>query len=526
MLRRTSVSFAAQLFALAVSFADRILLVGILLRAWGTDVYSDWATLVAAASLVSLGELGLNVYFGNGWQVAFARRNELQFQRLIGVSVCVYSGLGATLAACVVIYALNVDVTAALSLKAVTASEGTIVFLILAVAAVLRVMRGSVSQIYRGRGRYAVGTLIVAAANAAAILLAAFGAWMGAGVIAVASLYVVAELCFGWGAILIDLRRRFPDISIRPARPNASELRHLFSNVGWYGVLQGAPVIWLSAPVLILGALGYSGRALVSFVIARTLVNFARQFTTMLLIASGIEVAMTVHAGDRATLDRQIASVGRGTAAITGAVAGAVIVFAAPVIAAWTGNPELYHPVVLLWLLLPVPIVVPALPLAAILTYSNRPKPEAFAKLAQVPLGVVLCSALAMEYGTIGVPAGLAAAEIICLGLLLPALAARPLAVNYGSYFARSTAVFALTATLGLAVGWGALHLFGGGSVERLAASAILWAGVSLPLSLSVALSKEQGARVLSRLRSQIVASASGWRWRLATRRSPLGRSG
>ncbi len=509
MLRRTSFSFAAQLVSLAVSFADRILLVGVLLRAWGTEVYSDWATLLAAASLVSLGEFGLNVYFGNAWQAAFAHRDEERFQRLIGVSTFVYLGLGAVLAICAAGYALSTDLARALSLRVLAGNEGTIVFLILAVAAVLRVMRGSVSQIYRGRGKYAVGALIGAFASAAAILAAALGAAFGAGVVVVAGLYALAELAFAWITILFDLRRRFPGIRIWPAIPNAGELRHLFGHVGWYGLLQGMPVVWLSAPVLILGTLGYAGRVLVSFVVARTLVNFARQFTTMLLIASGIEMATTVHAGDAKTLDRQLAIVGRGVAAVTGVVVGAVMAFGAPLIAVWTGNPALYDPVMLLWLLLPVPIVGPALPLAAVLTFSNRPKPEAFARTTQGVLGILLCYVLAARFGIAGVPAGLAVAEIVGLGVLLPAFAAPPLAVGYPAYFAWSTIFFAVSAAWGVAVGWCVLNVVGAGSIVELATSGVLWAGVAMPIALAAALPKEHRLRILRLLKGRVVAGAA-----------------
>src|SRR5688572_11215875 len=106
MLRRISINFVAQLSSLALTLGDRIIVIGILLRVWDADTYADWATILAAAGLISMGEFGLNVYFGNKWQHAYAYRDERAFQRIISVSLSVYLMLGTVLAVLALAFAL------------------------------------------------------------------------------------------------------------------------------------------------------------------------------------------------------------------------------------------------------------------------------------------------------------------------------------------------------------------------------------------------------------------------------------
>jgi hypothetical protein len=75
-------NIAAQVFSLAASTIDRIVLVAILLRHWGADVFSAYAIIQSAASLVLLSELGMQLYFQNAQQAAFVADDRVAFRRL------------------------------------------------------------------------------------------------------------------------------------------------------------------------------------------------------------------------------------------------------------------------------------------------------------------------------------------------------------------------------------------------------------------------------------------------------------
>ena len=160
MLARLGGNFAAQIAGIALSFADRFIVVGLLLRTLGTDAYSDWVLLLSSAGLLSLAELGLNIYFGNVWQKAHATRDSAQFQRMLGLSLTCSAGLGLILLCVMLFVLLSSDLVATLSLKTLTNREADIVFLLLGCATASRAMRGGVAQIYRGRQVFALGAMI------------------------------------------------------------------------------------------------------------------------------------------------------------------------------------------------------------------------------------------------------------------------------------------------------------------------------------------------------------------------------
>ena len=70
-LRRMTSNVAAQIFAVAASLIDRIVLVGFLIRGWGADVFSDYSVIQSASTLLLIAELGIQIYFQNVQQAAF-----------------------------------------------------------------------------------------------------------------------------------------------------------------------------------------------------------------------------------------------------------------------------------------------------------------------------------------------------------------------------------------------------------------------------------------------------------------------
>src|SRR5258707_11644512 len=99
MLARLARNTAAQLLSLLVSFVERFVVVGILLRGWGPQIYSEWAVLVSAASMLSLGELGLNIYYGNVLQKAWATADTERFQRTVAIALTCSIGVSIALGA-------------------------------------------------------------------------------------------------------------------------------------------------------------------------------------------------------------------------------------------------------------------------------------------------------------------------------------------------------------------------------------------------------------------------------------------
>src|ERR1700761_24569 len=84
-LRRATSNIAAQVVSLAAGFIDRIVLVGLLLREWGAETFSDYAIVQSWAALLLMVELGAQIYFQNEEQSAFVKGDKARFRRIAGV---------------------------------------------------------------------------------------------------------------------------------------------------------------------------------------------------------------------------------------------------------------------------------------------------------------------------------------------------------------------------------------------------------------------------------------------------------
>ncbi|HMN38637.1 MAG TPA: hypothetical protein PKD49_13135, partial [Hyphomicrobium sp.] len=287
----------------------RFVVVGVLLRAWGPQLYSDWAALLSCAGLIAIGELGLNIYYGNTLQKAWTHRDTARFQRTVSIALFI-SGCLAILLGCIAIFiASTVDLHRGLSIGALPRAEAYGVLALLGWAALSRVARGSISQIFRGRQQFATGTMVDLAATAAMVSVTLAAAGLGARPLTLAALMAASDLLAGWGFMLYALKTRYRDLRLVPGRPSTAEFGDVGRHAKWLAVQQGTPVAWLQIPIVYLSSIGWMGAPLVGFVLSRTMVNFMRTLCNMLSIGSGVEIAAVHHAGQTAEVTRHIYAV-------------------------------------------------------------------------------------------------------------------------------------------------------------------------------------------------------------------------
>lgn len=496
MLKTVRANFAAQLWSLALAMADRIILVGILIRVWGPNVYADWVILFSAAGLIGMGESGLNIYFGNKWQHAFAHKDETAFRRYVDISLSIYLSISVIICSVILLFVLSGDVAARLSLNAVDATNAMLIFLMLAAANLLIVMRGAISQIYRGRGEFARGILFSSFVYVAFVPLAAIAAQVGAGPLSIAAIYLSAQLLFGTVIMLTDISRRYPQFLFQPRWPTKNEIIDVVNHGKWYGVLQGTPIAWLQIPVLILVSNGLGNVLIVSFVVTRTLVNFSRQLMDIAARSIGVEIAPAYHTGETDLLSARIFYFGRFFSTLSGAITGGLLLFAGPVISLWTGTAELYHPWLVLWLMIPSFALAPAGPLQNILTYGNAPRPIGLVGVAQILVGCSLCYLLSLPFGISGAAAGLAMGQILSLGIVLPILVREHVGINIVRYYGECIGIFGLSGAWCAGAAWCAIALFGAGSFTAFFLSAALWSVLGLLPASAAATPKEYRTKI------------------------------
>lgn len=481
--RRAARNFSGQAANIVATFADRIVLTAVLIRAWGVDVFSDWTTVMAAASLLLLSEFGFQILLGNTLVRAEARGRTRVFQRLVGIGLFFYMAVGFGVIGIVAGIALLADVGALFELRG-TAGAAT-VFLILGLYQTLRLVRSGITQVFRGKSEVHQLVWTEVRGQAAALPLAAAAAWTGSGPIVVAAIYLLSEVMFGelWAIWLV--RRRFPEIRLRPIVPSAAELRALVRTLPWYGWIQATTILTLQLPVLIIAWLGLGGPPLIAFVVQRMLVNFGKLLSTAVTMAIGIELADIsgrASAEQRTEGVRLLARAGTALAALL--IAG-LLSFGEPLVRFWTGQEGLGSFAILFWLLLPVVVIAPAVPLQMLTFFAGRPKPQAAASLVQLAVGVPLAVVAGSLYGVVGVAFGIAIGEALGLGVVLPLLAARRAEVRYWALLGECALLLAAALLWSGLVGWAVAILLPVGTIAGLAGAIALWsAAAALPVML------------------------------------------
>lgn len=446
MLKSALRNFLVQLLALGVSLFDRLVVVALLIRSFGVDQYADWVTLSSAAGLLNLAETGLNFYFGNRLQNAFARRDDASFQRALGIALGAAGALSLCLFALAALAFALVDIDAALTLRAVTGREARLCLALLAALAILRILRGCLLQIYRGRQEFSRGIVVDALTLAAVALASALVSLSGGGPAALAIVCFGVDMAVGWGVALIDIRRRYPLLRLVPATPTRAEIADVLRCVKWAALAQISVSLLQWLPALILGATAFGARAIVAFVVLRTLVNVARQATGMLLLAVNVELAATLPDAPRAAIAARLRELAAVTLAAASAVGVALLAYGVEALAFWTGRGGLFDLPTLCWMLAGLLAGTLAAPVQMLLSFANEPRFVALAGLINVLIGVPLGAAAAASCGAAGLAFGLALGEIAASLFLLTARLPQRLETSLSDYALWPLALAALTA--------------------------------------------------------------------------------
>ncbi len=422
MLASVAKNVAAQIASLLVSVVDRFLVVGVLLRVWGPDLYSAWATAVSAAGLLLLLELGFNIYFGNAMQCAWTKNDAAGFQRMFSLASTVPLLVMGTIAVPLTFCIAAGWASGFVPLQPMSEIEVKSCLAFLALASLLSAARGGMAQTWRGRQKFALGSFISIAPNACIALGVPILGAVGGQPVHVAAFYLLSECILGWGFGLWMLKRYFPDVRFELSWPTRIELRDTVATTRWLALLQGLPTAWLQLPILLLAHFSVTGSQLVSFIALRTLTNFARTFVTMLSFGSGVEIVTLHHAGRTDDVTRHLVAMGKAVSMIAAAAGIAILVFGQVFVAIWTERNDLFDFVIVGPLLAGTLAVSMMSPLTSHAMFAQDVRPIALTQLFQLVLAVGASLLLIPQFGVRGAAFAFGAAEVIGTGLVLPHL--------------------------------------------------------------------------------------------------------
>jgi O-antigen/teichoic acid export membrane protein len=488
IIRLAARNMSSQALSFVSTLADRLILVALLIRSWGPNLYSDWLTLFATASLIGVTEFGFQTYLGNLLTRAEARGRPRAFQRFVGLGITFYGVLGLVVTAAAVTALFLADFSSALNLT--TMAEPAVVFLILAIYWVARFIRAAVTQIFRGKGETHRLIRSDPRSTLTAVLLSALAVAFGSGPVVVALIFLACELAFGIGWSVWEVRRRHPKVALRPAVPSRLEVRAAGSNLRWYGWLMLSNQVMSHVPILVIAWLGLTGPMLISFAVQRTLINVSKQLSQAVSIALGVEVARVREERNADHYQKGIYVLARVNTAFVALAAAGLLCFGPNILALWTGRGDLFSLPILLWLLLPLVVIAPAIPMQMLTMFGSVPKPQAISSAAQIIVGIGLAVIFGHIFGVVGVASGVAIGEIVSTGLLLPLLSRRALSISYGRLLRDSALFFIAALAWAMLVGLVVMQFTPRSAVSLIGVISV-WGLVAAPPILLMSLPKD-----------------------------------
>jgi O-antigen/teichoic acid export membrane protein len=410
MLKSAGQNVVGQLASMLVSIIDRVVVVGLLLRYWGPNRFSDWSILQAAAFLLSFAELGIQLYLVNLAQSAYARKDRDGFARAVALALGVYGTLSLMLALGLAMAVMLIS-PSIFALQTLDRSDARLTFVLLGLGITAGLGQATMSSVYAATGRFARGTMLSALFQLASTSTTIAAILLGGGPVALAAIFFLVHGPGGLAASLFDMRRTTEWARVAPAFPNMRELRDGVRHVKWFAFQQGAPVLWLQFPVMILNYFHVVGAPLASFLILRTCANLVRQCISFAVLGVGIEIATIMHRDSERRALQLAQETGTLISALSGAIAAVLLAMGGPLVRHWTHDSTLFDPSIAALLIAPVLLIAPLLSIISLLQFSNRSAAVGIPRLLQVSFGFLLCVAGAWRFGVIGVAAGLALAE-------------------------------------------------------------------------------------------------------------------
>jgi O-antigen/teichoic acid export membrane protein len=420
---RVAAGTLANMIGQALNIGGQLALVPILLHYWGNQLYGEWLALSAVVTYLGTLDFGMQTYVVNRQNQCYSLNAMDGYTRVLHTGVLVNLVIPA-IGLAVALPALSLAPLASwLQLRETDSQTATWVAALLAIQVVYSISYGVLIGIYRTINEYARGQMIMNVrffANVTLTVLVALWGGRLRGVAAVQLGLLVATSLF----VLVDLRRRHPEISIGVGRADwRLGLEFLAPSVMFFGI-QMVGALQVQGSTLLITSM-FGATVLVVFTSLRTLANMIKQATATVQLALWPEFT---------SLDAQSAQRSMRTLHLLGskivmAIAVCSTVFLLTVgdrlVAFWTRGRVEFDSALMIALLVLACSQAHWFCSSILISACNRHKFVLRCTTVAGVLGFVLGYVLAHRFGAVGFVYGLAAADALICGLGLPYFACR-----------------------------------------------------------------------------------------------------
>jgi O-antigen/teichoic acid export membrane protein len=497
-----------------VRVGQLFLLVPICLGAWGTAVYEDWLLVNSIVAFLVLADFGFVQFTTVKLIETWSRGEHERFSREWGLALGYFGALSTALICILGALWAVPGWTSLIAARVLAAGQLASIAAMLSLGQLLSILIMAALAAYRARGdmsrSYNAWSILVIAQTAAIAIPALLGKDP---MVAATGNFVMTAATLA--AILVDLRRRYPDMRWKPIWPSFDEFVRRQRDAIGYLVSPLATTIMVFGPNLILAHTGAPEGAITLYTTTRTIAGVARQLPYQFAHPAGVELAGLLAREDWEGLGRVYASASRALAIIVGALSGFTIVAAPLVMTVWTRGKVGYDPILMLLLVGTTTICAPAQVAYTLLFYGGYPGRFGKALALSTGLSLGIATLLSPWFDVRGIAAGFGVGEIvgvaIYLSLLVDGLLKRKAGAGLFRNFSIAAAAFLASAGSAMLIhrlieprGWFGLIALGAAWVVPAAAGAY-WTLLSRPQqarAISVAAGLVRGLKGKSLLRN------------------------
>jgi O-antigen/teichoic acid export membrane protein len=422
-LRRVSIGMSGQAFARIIQAAYTILLVPLLIRAWGVDGYGQWIALTALTSYMGLSNFGLVTTSANEMVIASGAGDSERARQTFQVSINLTIFCVLPLIVLLVIGLSVSPLSRGLHLSQIDSAAATRIIACSGAALWFQTLRGlMVAALYAtgsyGFAYYVQGAMKLCELLGIALLVSLDGGSQVSAAVMVA-LVAFAELL----VIAVYARRAAPWARLNfrafdrtwiasQARP---AIGFMVSNLATQGLMTQGPRVVLGA---VLG-----GPAVALYSIYATAMRFVDQLLLTLVMPLEVEIAHSSGRGDFKQIQRLIVLGTHISWALFLCVAAGLLLLGPIVFRVWTaGRIEFSYGLMALFMCLSAANLQGRVSLHALIC-TNRLFGPSFLMLLMATISIALGALLTPLMGVDGMVLGGIAGEVINSAIVIVAVA-------------------------------------------------------------------------------------------------------
>lgn len=410
---RIALGISGQAFARIMFAVSTLVLVPLLISAWGMEGYGQWIALTALTSYLGLSNFGLVTTAANDVVIAIGAQDEARARRSFQNSVCLAVYVVLPIIALVLAMAWTAPLGRWLHLTQMGVHEVHGILVCSGITLWFQTLRGLLVAALYATGSYGLAYALQGCAKLLEILgLCLLVLVLGGGQLSAAS-WIAAVALVELGVVAWLAHRSAPWARLDLTAFDKAWLRgqlkpalgFMISNFATQGLL-------LQGPRVVLGAL-LGGTAVAVYAIYGTAMRFVDQLLLSLVLPLEVEFAHSTGRGDHRNVDRLIVLGTHVSWLLFALVCAGLLLFGPLVFRVWTaGRADFSYALMSLFMLLSACNLIGRVGLHALIS-TNRLFAPSCAILIVAALGLTLGAALTRPLGVHGMVLGNAAGELV-----------------------------------------------------------------------------------------------------------------